>query len=421
MTTLKALDNLIPIHKEELAKVLGGDANLAAEDRDGFHAFCRLAWRVIHAEYHQRLEALQSAYAQFDPDADTKSLFKPTADETLGKQNMFFNDVARVLEEAGYRHLSGGELSEALNHASPWGLEVNVDFHQFERLAILVRGDTVQKRPLRRLRKAMLQAEVDVPIHQRVVMLLKFRSSTRRVSSDNVYLQLFKDLPRLDVNVLLPGARARLSWWDRLQIIVPFATGLALTGWQIAQDVTGRVSHFLNDFVLFKPTAVWAVASAAFGYALKSYYNYYQTKQRYNLMLAQLLYYQNLDTNGGVLFRIVDEAEEQDAREAILTYFFLWRRGGEAGWTAAELQHAVEQDLAERVGLQFQFDVTDILRRLERRHVVEKVDEKYRAVPLPRALEALEQAWQGQGCRLPSLTPAIQRQPQPGAATASTS
>jgi hypothetical protein len=396
--------NFIPIAKDELAAILT-DEGLSVEDRDGFLSFCRLAWRLIHAEYHDRLESLQSAYAPFDPDAETKSLFKPTADETLRKQNTLFNDVARLLEEAGYRHLSGGELSEALKHASPWGLEVNVDFHQFERLAILVRGDAVQKRPLRRLRKAMLQAEIDVPIYQRVVMLLKFRNSTRRVSCDSVYLQLFKDLPCLDVNVLLPGARARLSWWDRLQIIVPIVTGLALTGWQIAQDVTGRVSHFLNDFILFKPTAVWAVASATIGYGIKSYYNYYQTKQRYNLALAQLLFYQNLDTNGGVLFRIVDEAEEQDAREAILAYFFLWRRAGEAGWTAQELEECVEQDLEKRVGLSVEFDVNDVLRRLERRHLVEKTGERFRAVPLVRALEALEQAWQGHGCLGSSLNP----------------
>ena len=280
---------------------------------------------------------------------------------------------------------------------------MNIDFHQFERLAILVRGDTMQKRPLRRLRKAMLQAEIDVPIYQRVVMLLKFRHTSRRVSCESVYLQLFKDLPRQDVNVLLPGARARLSWWDRLQIIVPVVTGLALTGWQIVQDVTGRFGHFLNDFILFKPTAVWAVASAAFGYGLKSYYNYYQTKQRYNLALAQLLYYQNLDTNGGVLFRIVDEAEQQDAREAIVACFFLWLRGGDAGCTAAELQQAVEADLEKRVGLKFHFDTTHILRRLERRQLVEKSGEKFRAVPLPRALEVVEQAWQEQGCRPHSL------------------
>lgn len=390
MSTIR--HNFIPIYKDELAATLT-DEGLSVEDREGFLSFCRLAWRLIHAEYHQRLESLQSAYAPFDPDADSKPLFKPRAEETLQKQNLLFNDVARLLEEAGYRHLSGGELSEALNHASPWGLEVNVDFHQFERLAILVRGDTVQKRPLRRLRKAMLQAEIEVPIYQRVVMLLKFRQSSKRVSCDSVYLQLFKDLPRLDVNVLLPGARVRLSWWDRLQIIVPIVTGLALTGWQIAQDVTGRVSHFVDEFILFKPTAVWAVASAAFGYGLKSYYNYYQTKQRYNLALAQLLYYQNLDTNGGVLFRIVDEAEEQDARETILAYFFLWRRAGELGWTVLELEQCVENDLQKRLGLNVDFEASDVLRALERRQLVEKAGDKFRAVPLGRALEVFEQAW----------------------------
>ena len=45
------------------------------------------------------------------------------------------------------------------------------------------------------------------------------------------------------------------------------------------------------------------------------------TKRRYMLNMTQSLYYQNLDNNAGVLLRLLEEGEQQEACEAILAYF----------------------------------------------------------------------------------------------------
>jgi hypothetical protein len=414
MAALKERENYIPLHKDELAEALVAGSDLTAEERDGFRAYCRLVSLIFHLEYYHRLEKLKAAYAPFDPDTSARPLFQLSAEERLQRQNSLFNDVAHLLEEANYRHLSRDEIVCTLKRASAWGLKMEVDFHLFERMAILVRGESTEKRPLRRLRKALLRENVEVPVYQRVVMLLKMRPHRRvprQVDTEHVYLQLFKNIPQLDITMLLPGARTRMSWMDRAKIFVPIASGVALTAWQIARDLQAEITHFIKDFMALKAAAVWAVASAAFGYGIKSFYNYQQTRQSYNLTLAQVLYYQNLDTNAGVLYRLLDEAEEQDCREAMLAYFFLWRGAGEAGWTSAQLQQHVEQVLEKLASLRFRFDTVDCLPRLERYHLVEKLNGHYRAVPLARALETLEHLWTatmhpGCGVKVPTPVPA---------------
>jgi hypothetical protein len=397
MSDSQRLENYIPLRKAELVEWLCGAGELPAGEREAFCAFCRLVGALFHHDYQARLERLKAAYHPFDPDADTRALVPVSAEDKQRRLNDLFTEVGAVLEGAGYQHLGAGELEAALHGASAWGLRMEVDFRAFERMAVFVRGRTVQKRPLRRLRKALRTEERDVPIYQRIVMALKLRKHPRigpHIDTHCVYLQLFKNIPQLDVNMLFPGARVRMTYFDRGRVGLPLLSGLALTLWQVIRDVAGAIWHFLNDFILFKPAAVWAVATGAFGYGFRSYYNYHQTKQRYILSLLQLLYFQNLDTNAGVLYRLLDEAEEQDCREAILTYYYLWRFAGEQGWTLAELDRYVEQDLERRANVRVDFKNEACLRRVERLQVVEKRGDRYRARPLGEAIGRLEATWE---------------------------
>lgn len=388
-------ENFIPLRKDELVDALCGDGALSVAEREPFRACCRLIDAIYRHEYGEGLARLQAEYASFDPDADTRSLHAPTREEKDQRLYALFREFGKVLEEAGYKHLSAEDLAPACEGASAWGLRMDVDFRVFERLMIFVRGDTVQKRSLRVWRKGYRVEEREVPIYRRIIMLLKLRPHRRlgpQVDPEKVYFQLFKDIPQLDVNMLLPGARVRMRFLDRGRVGLPLLSGLALTLWQIMQDIAGSVLHFINEFILFKPWAIWAAASGAFGYGFKSYYGYHQTRKQYLLTVMQVLYFQNLDTNAGVLQRVLNEAHEQDFREAVLAYFCLWRHGGDHGWTYPELDAFVELDLERRANLQIDFDAR-CLAKLVRLGTVEAVGDRFRARPLDQALAALEEKW----------------------------
>ncbi len=139
--------------------------------------------------------------------------------------------------------------------------------------------------------------------------------------------------------------------------------------------------------VAFGPIAILG------GFSYRQYASYQTTKQAYHLMLTESLYYQNLDNNVGVLTRLMDEAEEQECREVLLGYYCLWKYGPPQGWTSEQLDDYVEMFLEGTVNLKVDFEIGDALDKLEKLHLVEKTGDHYRAVPLEKAVAALESHW----------------------------
>jgi hypothetical protein len=396
-------EHFIPIRTSELVKLLCADHDLKPQDRDLFERLCRLVLATLHFEYNRRLEELKDAYAPFDPDHDTKSLLKINAAERQHRLNDLFCDFCWLMEHASFKHLSCDDLEPALTGASDWGINMDVDFGAFERIAIFARGDARQTRTRRRLRRLYRVEEATVPVYKRLVIILKMRKHKRLprdVDTDSVYLKVFKDIPKLDVKMLLPGARVCLSKFDRGRIGVPLLTGLGMIAWNLVRAAAEKILAFGEDVFSIalgaasgNPWLVWIVASGAVGYSYQSYYGYQQLKQRYHLTLTESLYYQNLDSNAGVLTHLLDEAEEQEARQALLAYYFLWRYAGEQGWTGAALDEAVETYLEGGTGLKVAFRVGGALGKLERLRIVAKDGDRYRAAPIDKALAMLDWTW----------------------------
>ncbi|HKI33947.1 MAG TPA: DUF3754 domain-containing protein [Gemmataceae bacterium] len=403
MAEYKDREHFIPIRRGELVDLLCADKDLKPQERDVFRQFCRLVGATLHFQYNQRLEELKDAYAPFDPDRDTRSLLKISANERQQRLNELFSDFGWLMERANFKHLCRDELEPALTAASDWGINMDVDFAAFERVALFARGDAKEKRTRRRLRNCYREEEAMVPVYKRLVIILKMRKHKRlpkEVDTQSVYLKVFKDIPKQDVKMLLPGARVCLSKFDRGRIGVPLLTGAGMIAWRLVGSVWQKILAWGDDVVNVvlgtasgNPWLMWIVASGALGYGYQSYYGYQQLKKSYHLSLTESLYYQNLDSNAGVLTRLLDEAEEQEAREIILAYYFLWRYAGEEGWTSASLDDYVETYLEGRTGLKVDFEIGDAIAKLERMHVVKKAGDRYSAVPIEKALEMLDWTW----------------------------
>lgn len=398
MSTFEHREPYIPLRLSELIDVLASDADLTESDRDGFRRVCHMVRDIHHHQCERLLEKLKADYAPFDPDADTHSLATFSAEERQQRLNDLFHACAAMLQQADYRYLNSVALEPAMEGSSEWGLHTDVDFRIFERLAIFARGNTVEKRTVRRWHRRWKIEEVEVPIYRRLVMVMKLRQHQRlgrQVDTNMVYFQLFKNIPQLDVNMVLPGARVRMTKLDRGKIGLPLLGGLAMALWQLVRDMLQTILHWLNDILLFKPAAIWAAASGAFGYGFKSYYGYQQTRQRYNMTLMQMLYFQNLDTNAGVFHRLFDEADDQRCREIVLAFHSLWRHAGQNGWTGQELKQFVEKELFRRADVHVDFEWEEGLQGLEKLHLLKKSDDRYHSVSLEDAKATLAATWNG--------------------------
>jgi hypothetical protein len=373
---------------------------LSAPDQDAFRRLGQLLEATFHFEYHRQLEDLKNAYAPFDPDTDTRELAPLAPAERSKRLHDLFGKFTWLLERANYKKLTREEIQAALEGSSDWGINMDVDFDVFDRCDIFVRGDTIGKRSRRRMLNLWRLEQIELPIYQKMVLILKLRKHKRLdkdIDTEDVFLKIFKDIPKMDLEMLLPGARVQMTRLDKGLIIYPLVFGVGLIFYNIVKNI---VDNFLREgtskgvAALATGIGLWGMAAALGGYGYKSYYSYTVKKTNYSLKLTKSLYYQTLDSNAGVLFRLLDEAEEQECREALLGYFFLWRQAGAEGWDSKRLDDYIELYLENNANLKVDFEISDALEKLERLKMVDKVaGGRYRAVPIDKALEALDYAW----------------------------
>ncbi len=383
-------EQFIPVRKAELVEMLVRSADVSEIEAAAFRRFCRLLQALFHCEYQTALEDLKNAYAPFDPDADTLPGDRPSSEELRNRQDELFRKFGWLLERGNFRRLAQDDIERALAACSQWGLNLSIDFKIFERLEVYCRGDVMGTRFRRSLKTRFRLQAVEVPIYQRLVLMFRLRAGcdfSKFLDTQDVHIKLFKEIPKMDVDMLLPGTRVKMSLFDRAKILLPTLTGLSITVWKIVTTVL--FAAVLGSYLVFL-----GLVGGTIGYGLRSFYGYLNTKQKYQLNLTQSLYYQNLDNNAGAIYRLLDEAEEQENREAMLAYFYLWRYAPPGGWPAEELDRQIESFLRSRAGQEIDFEVGDALDKLARLEILESCPGgNWKALGLDQALEALARRW----------------------------
>ncbi len=381
---LAGREAFVPFRKAELAAALAGRPELDEAKRALFRRFCRLLDVLLHSEYHATLEQLKNAYAPFDPDNDTQAVDDAANAGADALRHTLFERFGWLLERANFIRLAKEDIHTAVTDRSHWGLSLDLNFEIFERLEVYCRGDVIGTRFRRTLRNRFRTEAVEVPIYQRLAVIFRIqpdRTTSKYLDTQDVYVKLFKDIPKADLDMLLPGTRVKMSLLDRAKILVPSLGGITV----------GVVKLFL---VALNPYLILGVVGGTLGYSARSIYGYLNTRQKYQLNLTQSLYFQNLDNNSGAIHRLLDEAEEQENREAMLAYYFLWQAADKRGTAPEELDRRIEAFVAERVDGEIDFEIGDALAKLARLEVVRRDDEgRWHALPIKQAIDALARRW----------------------------
>jgi hypothetical protein len=379
----------IPLRKGDLLALLLADPALTADERALGRQVAAMVTARLHYDFHRTLEELKEAYAPFDPDADTHSLNVLPAEERSRRAAVVFDKLGWLLARANFQSLTRPDLEAAMRAASAWGINLRVDFDIFDRLEVFARGAGTDYRTRRPWRKLKRRVRIAIPVFRRLVVMFRLKEpcdDADRDHPDPIYLKVFRNIPRDDIDMLLPATKLRMSLVDRSKIFVPTLSGGVLALVKLVQAILAVATISTLAFVSILG------GSAAFG--LRSFHGWLRHKQRYQLHLTRSLYYRNLDNNAGVLFRLLDEAEEQEFREAILAWFFLWRRAGSEGWDCETLDAVIETFLTQHLGAHVDFEIGDALEKLARMSMIEAVEGgRWRACAPREALARLDNAW----------------------------
>lgn len=107
--------------------------------------------------------------------------------------------------------------------------------------------------------------------------------------------------------------------------------------------------------------------------------------------LSDNLYFKNLDNNAGVFHTLIDAAEEEDFKEALLAYTFLLKH--KPGLNKLELDEQIEAWFMNKYNCPLDFEISDALNKLERMHLVTRTGDIYQALSLTQAKQYLDKRW----------------------------
>jgi hypothetical protein len=359
--------------------------------------------QIFHFEFHALLEALEASYTDLDPDVDTRRVEFAQGNQ----QRPFVELLDELLEKANYDRISEAELNQALNESSLFKIRLQVDFTDFAEVSLFARGQAQRSEVLPGW-FGLGSRRIEFTNFDRVVVYLKIRDDYQTPTSELSHcragatvLKLFRNVPRADLEMLFPNTRVRMRLRDKLFIGVPalvsggivFTTklgaSLVLLGslfgyWLGLHDQPAELNQ-ASVLVLLAGAATLA------GYLWKQFSNFKNRKIRFMQALTQNLYFKNLDNNAGVFLRLINDAEAEESKEALLAYYFLLI--SPVALAKAELDRQIESWFEVKWNCSIDFDVGDALQKLHRLGLVAESAGALTALDLKSAIGLLDKRW----------------------------
>ncbi len=151
--------------------------------------------------------------------------------------------------------------------------------------------------------------------------------------------------------------------WGQLFLIIGFI--LIWVGWiSFAEKLTDSDPESIRTNVIPVIAAITSITIVLGGFAIKQYMNYKNKWVEFLNDVTQTLFFRNLGVNAGVFQSIIDAAEEEECKEAILAYYHLLTN--DQKFTKPELDRHIEKWFQEQFNTAIDFDIEDALQKLER-------------------------------------------------------
>ena len=333
--------------------------------------------------YVARKLAIFQAYEPFSPDSDllVTRVFSP--EERSSMQSRLVAEARSLLEQANFDRIDHSDRAAIMTKGSHYGLDLSVDLDEFEELLIYYRGSKSRVETRRnRKRLYLFKEEFEVPIFQRLCILFKMKSADVRVKeimrdqrcdraqaeklvkrarsslpeqvkSDNIYLKLFKNIPRTDIEMVFPNTQIKFRLFDKLKLG-------ASAGGGIGAGAFGAASKLA---IATNPLAMVGAVAALGGVAVRQGMNFINQKNKYMVTMAQNLYFHAMAGNRGAITLIADDASEQDIKEEMLLYAVLAKTQANIS-DLAQVDEAIEQYMHNTYGFAADFEIEDALSRL---------------------------------------------------------
>lgn len=322
-------------------------------------------------------------------------------------------ELRAVLDAANYDEVPREALERALGEASLFKVRLHVDLDHFAELLFFRRGTRRRSEVVSRWR-GLRHEQVDYVEYARVVMYARHHDRAwfeeRGVDLDDLpfepgraVMKLFQDVPEADLEMLLPGTEVRMRTFDKVLFGVPAVVGGAVVAATKLAAALGLLLVLVGAALGLhdQPNNLNAGSFitllgglVAFGaYLWRQWTKYKNRRLSFLQTLSEHLYFKAVADGAGVLFTVLDAAEEEDVKEALLGYRALLDGPAPAGEVDARAERLLRDPCDGRVD----FEVSDALGKLARLGLADERDGRWHGVPLDEALRALRARWRELG------------------------
>jgi hypothetical protein len=399
----------IPFRKADVVEMCISDSRLSGPDQNSFREFCRILESLIHFEFHYQVEMLKDCYAPFNPDADTRSIYTYSEEEKKALQKKLVEALDAILDAANFQKITTSDLDEALEEESLFKIRLRVDFEDFEEVIFFRRGESTRQETLVKL-FGLKKEPFTFTNYERVAMYIKFKEedyfkAKKRKSlyftPGSTIIKLFQNVPKADLEMLFPNSEVRMKTIDKLIIGIPAAvSGIAVVATKLGASILlmAAVISFwlgLNEkevHIEQQHLVALALGLATLGGFLFRQINKFKNRKiKFMKALSDSLYFKNLDNNAGVFHHLIDAAEEEEFKEAVLAFYFLLTENRDL--TKIELDDTVERWFENKHNCRVNFEIDDALKKLERWELVSRDGNIIRNKGLNEAKQQLDMIW----------------------------
>ncbi len=390
--------HFIPFRKSDIVTMCLQDSGFDSQRQGAFADCCSLLQSIFHFEFYRRLEQLKDRYAPLNPDTDTRSI----AGQGTNSGESFPVQLESLLQSANYVKLGVDDLQHAMAEHALFKIKLKVNFSDFAEVLMYCRGESQREEevagPLGFGSKCISFTNYD-----RVVVYIKFKPDfvprpglLPDCQPGTTVLKLFQNVPSADLEMLFPNTEVRMRSIDRLLLGVPaLVSGTAIISTKLGTTLVligsliGVWLGLNNRSVVLDKASVLALVAglgALLAYLWKQLSKFRSRKTKFLQILTENLYFKNLDNNAGVLHHLLDAAEEEECKEAILAYYALLR--AEQPLDTEALGIWLQHWFKTRWQCQLDFDSTDALDKLKRLGLLRTESDGWR-VPDPAEASAI--------------------------------
>lgn len=385
------------------------DGMLDEKDQERFSSFCQLIRSIYGVKFQRLNQQLKDNFNPIDPDTNL-IVYRPDGDIVAEAENEkeFLHHFEYLLEKANFDRLDKDALQKAFVSSALIKLKIEVEFDDYDIMRFYYRGMRSTEETVTNFR--FFEKTISYDVFGRVVLLIKFKDKShfekKEIDLENLnfipgkmYIFYYKDVPKVDLEAFFPNVKIRMTPKDKVLFLFPtlwagvgavikilpnltlilgvviFYAGMKTYATKLGVNAETVKTSFIP---LIATTASILVVLG--GFALEQYLSYKNKWVKFLKRITDSLFYRLISINGSVFRTLIDEAVEEESKEAILVYYHLLISDG-AG-TVESLDKNIETWFKEKFDAEIDFEIKDALDKLENLVTV-NADNRRQSVLMP--------------------------------------